>query len=91
MAVRRQPHAAGVPGLRAHGGRHADHSSLSIIRRLDIETHQRLGLGAQRRMADYDRFLDAVTATKTTAGVKNTATAFGLVLDIVESLACSVR
>jgi len=36
------------------------------------------------RMADYDRFLDALTAAKTAAGVKNTATAFGLLLDAVE-------
>lgn len=36
------------------------------------------------RYADYDRFLDALTAAKSAAGVKNTATAFGLLLDLVE-------
>jgi hypothetical protein len=36
------------------------------------------------RRADYDRFLDALTAVKAQAGIKNTATAFGLLLDAVE-------
>ncbi len=36
------------------------------------------------RYADYDRFLDALTAAKSAAGVKNTATAFGLLLGLVE-------
>ena len=36
------------------------------------------------RMADYDRFLDALTTAKASAGVKNTATAFGLLLDAAE-------
>lgn len=36
------------------------------------------------RLADYDRFLDALAAAKAQAGVKNTATAFGLLLDAVE-------
>jgi hypothetical protein len=36
------------------------------------------------RRAEYDRLLDALTAAKRTAGVKNTATAFGLLLDIAE-------
>ena len=36
------------------------------------------------RRADYDRMLDALTVAKEAAGVKNTATAFGLLLDIVE-------
>lgn len=36
------------------------------------------------RFAEYDRFLDALTAARAKAGVKNTATAFGLLLDIVE-------
>ena len=36
------------------------------------------------RFADYDRFLDALAAAKAAAGVKNTATAFGLLLDAVE-------
>ena len=34
------------------------------------------------RFADYDRVLDALTAAKASAGVKNTATAFGLLLDL---------
>lgn len=37
------------------------------------------------RFADYDRFLDVLTATKSAAGVKNTATAFGLMLDAAEN------
>ena len=37
------------------------------------------------RYADYDRFLNALTAAKAAAGVKNTATAFGLLLDVVEN------
>jgi hypothetical protein len=37
------------------------------------------------RYADYDRFLDALTAAKAAAGVKNTATAFGLLLDMAET------
>jgi len=37
------------------------------------------------RYADYDRFLDALTAAKSAAGIKNTATAFGLLLDAAES------
>jgi hypothetical protein len=36
------------------------------------------------RRADYDRMLDALTVAKATAGVKNTATAFGLLLDLAE-------
>ena len=32
----------------------------------------------------YDRFLDALTAAKSSACVKNTATAFGLLLDMIE-------
>jgi hypothetical protein len=36
------------------------------------------------RRADYDRMLDALTVAKEQAGVKNTATAFGLLLDLVE-------
>jgi len=36
------------------------------------------------RRADYDRFLDALTAVKAQAGIKNTATAFGLLLDAAE-------
>lgn len=36
------------------------------------------------RMSEYDRMLDLLTAAKASAGVKNTATAFGLLLDIVE-------
>ncbi len=36
------------------------------------------------RFAEYDRLLDALTSARTKAGVKNTATAFGLLLDIVE-------
>lgn len=36
------------------------------------------------RIADYDRMLDDLTSAKARAGVKNTATAFGLLLDIVE-------
>jgi len=35
------------------------------------------------RRADYDRFLDALTPAKAQAGIKNTATAFGLLLDLV--------
>lgn len=34
--------------------------------------------------ADYDWMLDALTIAKQQAGVKNTATAFGLLLDLVE-------
>jgi hypothetical protein len=37
------------------------------------------------RRADYDRMLDALTVAKEAAGVKNTATAFGLLLDLVEN------
>ena len=36
------------------------------------------------RRADYDRMLDLLTAAKQAAGVKNTATAFGLLLDLAE-------
>jgi hypothetical protein len=36
------------------------------------------------RRAEYDRFLDALTVAKAAAGVKNTATAFGLLLDLAE-------
>jgi hypothetical protein len=36
------------------------------------------------RRAEYDRMLDALTIAKEQAGVKNTATAFGLLLDLVE-------
>jgi len=36
------------------------------------------------RRADYDRFLDALTTVKAQAGIKNTATAFGLLLDLAE-------
>ena len=36
------------------------------------------------RRADYDRMLDALTIAKAQAGVKNTATAFGLLLDLAE-------
>ena len=36
------------------------------------------------RFAEYDRLLDNLTAARAKAGVKNTATAFGLLLDIVE-------
>ncbi|MBE3123233.1 MAG: ParB N-terminal domain-containing protein [Acidobacteria bacterium] len=37
------------------------------------------------RRADYDRMLDLLTVAKTQAGVKNTATAFGLLLDLAEN------
>jgi len=40
-------------------------------------------LSANRR-ADYNRFLDALTAAKAQAGIKNTDTAFGLLLDAAE-------
>ncbi len=33
---------------------------------------------------DYDRILDALTLAKAAAGAKNTATAFGLLLDAAE-------
>lgn len=36
------------------------------------------------RYSDYDRFLDVITAAKEAGGVKNTATAFGLLLDVAE-------
>ena len=36
------------------------------------------------RYADYDRMLDLLTVAKEQAGVKNTATAFGLLLDLAE-------
>ena len=36
------------------------------------------------RRADYDRMLDLLTVAKEQAGVKNTATAFGLLLDLAE-------
>ncbi len=36
------------------------------------------------RFADYDRFLDALTVARERAGVKNTATAFSLLLDLIE-------
>ena len=36
------------------------------------------------RRAEYDRFLDALTIAKAQAGVRNTATAFGLLLDMVK-------
>jgi hypothetical protein len=36
------------------------------------------------RFTDYDRMLDALAIARKQAGVKNTATAFGLLLDIVE-------
>lgn len=36
------------------------------------------------RFAEYDRFLDALTIAKEMAGIKNTATAFGLLLDLAE-------
>ena len=36
------------------------------------------------RRADYDRFLDALAAANAQAGIKNTATAFGLLLDAAE-------
>ena len=36
------------------------------------------------RRAEYDRFLDALTIAKAQAGIKNTATAFGLLLDLAE-------
>ncbi|MCY2927890.1 MAG: ParB/RepB/Spo0J family partition protein [Planctomycetota bacterium] len=36
------------------------------------------------RRADYDRMLDTLTVAKAKAGVKNTATAFGLLLDLAE-------
>ncbi|MCE5280324.1 MAG: ParB N-terminal domain-containing protein [Planctomycetaceae bacterium] len=36
------------------------------------------------RYADYDRMLDALTAAKEQAGIKNTATAFGLLLDLAD-------
>ena len=36
------------------------------------------------RYAEYDRLLDVLTVARTKAGVKNTATAFSLLLDIVE-------
>ena len=42
------------------------------------------------RFADYDRFLDALAAVKQRAGVKNTATAFGLLLDIAETAVHSI-
>ena len=37
------------------------------------------------RRSDYDRMLDMLTIAKEQAGVKNTATAFGLLLDLAES------
>ncbi len=37
------------------------------------------------RRAEYDRLLDALTFAKAKAGVKNTATALGLMLDVVEN------
>jgi len=37
------------------------------------------------RRSDYDRLLDALAASKSAAGVKNTATAFGLILDLAEA------
>ena len=36
------------------------------------------------RFAEYDRMLDALAVAKAQAGIKNTATAFGLLLDIAE-------
>jgi len=36
------------------------------------------------RFADYDRFLDTLAVVRERAGVKNTATAFSLMLDVVE-------
>ncbi|MCE5327878.1 MAG: ParB/RepB/Spo0J family partition protein [Planctomycetaceae bacterium] len=36
------------------------------------------------RYAEYDRMLDALTTAKAQAGVKNTATAFGLLLSLAE-------
>ena len=36
------------------------------------------------RFTEYDRMLDALAEAKAQAGIKNTATAFGLLLDIVE-------
>jgi seryl-tRNA(Sec) selenium transferase len=36
------------------------------------------------RRADYDRMLDALTVAKAAAGVNNTTTAFGLLLDLAE-------
>jgi len=36
------------------------------------------------RFADYDKWLDSITAAKESAGVKNTATAIGLLLDLAE-------
>lgn len=36
------------------------------------------------RFAEYDRMLDLLTLAKTKAGVKNTATALGLLLDVAE-------
>ena len=36
------------------------------------------------RHSDYDRFLDALAAAQASAGVKNTATAFGLLPDAAE-------
>jgi hypothetical protein len=36
------------------------------------------------RRSDYDRMLDNLTAAKSSAGIKNTATAFGLLLDLAE-------
>ena len=41
------------------------------------------------RRAEYDRFLDALTIAKAQAGIKNTATAFGLLMDLVEKQASS--
>jgi hypothetical protein len=50
------------------------------------------GLDAQfLSHADYDRFLDALTAAKASAGAKNTATAFGLLLDAAETSAESIH
>jgi len=36
------------------------------------------------RRVEYDRLLDALTVANERAGVKNTATAFGLLLDVAE-------
>ena len=37
------------------------------------------------RRSDYDRMLDTLTVAKEAAGIKNTATAFGLLLDLAEN------
>lgn len=52
-----------------------------LARVLDIATGDKTWVN---RFVEYDRLLDALTITKAQAGIKNTATAFGLMMDIVE-------